>query len=118
MKKVKSVKQAIILNASLKMGKGKAAAQASHASVQAFLETKEDIRNEWLESGMEKVVLKVSSEKELLLLYEKAKRKKLPCALIRDAGHTQIPAGSITALAIGPDEEEKIDEITGELKLL
>ena len=112
------MKQAIVLNASLKMGKGKAAAQASHASLEAFQKTLENAREEWRESGMEKVVLKVSSEKELLALYDKAKRKKLPCALIRDAGHTQVPAGSITACAIGPADEREIDEITGELKLL
>ena len=112
------LKQAIVLNSSLKMGKGKAAAQASHASVQAFLESKESQRNEWLSMGMAKIVLKVSNDRELLELYQKAKRRKLPCALIRDAGHTQVPAGSITACAIGPAEEEEIDEITGGLKLL
>src|SRR3989338_7960620 len=106
------MKQAIVLNSSLKMGKGKSAAQASHASVQAFLETKESVRNEWLSIGMEKVVLKVSSDRELVELYQKAKRRKLPCALIRDAGHTQVPAGSITAVGIGPAEEKEIDEIT------
>jgi len=117
-KKASNMKQAIVLNTSLKMGKGKIAAQCSHASVQAFLETKESVRNEWLSIGMEKVVLKVSSDKELVELYQKAKRRKLPCALIRDAGHTQVPAGSITAVGIGPAKENEIDEITGNLKLL
>jgi PTH2 family peptidyl-tRNA hydrolase len=112
------MKQAIVLNASLKMGKGKSAVQAAHASLDAFEKTPASARNEWLGAGMEKVVLKVASEKELVGLFEKAKRKKLPCSLIRDAGRTQIPAGSITAIAIGPAEEEEIDEITGDLKLL
>lgn len=111
-------KQAIVLNVSLKMGKGKSAAQAAHASIESFLKTPLQSREEWHSHGMEKVVLKAYSDRELVELFEKAKRKKLPCALIRDAGRTQIPAGSITACAIGPALEEEIDEITGQLKLL
>ncbi|PIX43420.1 peptidyl-tRNA hydrolase, partial [archaeon CG_4_8_14_3_um_filter_38_5] len=37
---------------------------------------------------------------------------------IRDAGRTQIPPNTITALGIGPDNEEKIDKIVKNLKLL
>ena len=43
---------------------------------------------------------------------------KIPNAMIRDAGLTQVKKGEITALAIGPEEEEKIDKITRNLKLL
>jgi PTH2 family peptidyl-tRNA hydrolase len=42
----------------------------------------------------------------------------LVAELIRDAGKTQIPSGSVTALGIGPDEEEKIDKLVKDLKLL
>ena len=112
------MKQAIVLNSALKMGKGKTAAQSAHASLEASLSVSKSVLEQWRSEGMEKVVLKVSSDQELLQLHEKAKRRKLPCALIRDAGRTQIPAGSITALAIGPAEEKDVDEITGHLKLL
>jgi PTH2 family peptidyl-tRNA hydrolase len=37
---------------------------------------------------------------------------------IRDAGKTQIAAGSTTVGVIGPAGEESIDEISGHLKLL
>lgn len=112
------MKQAIIINTGLKMGKGKTAAQAAHASIDAVHSAPAESVEEWRSLGMEKVVLKVSGDEELVDLYAKAKRRKLPCALIRDAGRTQIPAGSITALAIGPAEEKDVDEITGHLKLL
>ncbi len=103
------------------MGVGKIAAQCSHASLQAYqkaLEKDEDAAREWSEGGAAKIVLKVQGEKELKMLYGAALKAKLPAALIIDAGHTQIPSGTPTAVAIGPCEESKIDAITGELKLL
>jgi len=38
--------------------------------------------------------------------------------MVQDAGHTELPESTITCLGIGPDEDEKIDKITGEFKLL
>lgn len=111
------LKQAIIIRADLGMGKGKIAAQASHASVEAMGKANEETVAEWKQQGMKKVVLKVKSEKELLELFMRAKRE-LPCALIKDAGLTQIESGSSTAVGIGPAEESKIDRFTKELKLL
>ncbi len=112
------MKQAIIVRTDLKMGKGKIASQVAHASIAAFLKAGFFKKRKWLKEGMKKVVLKVNSEKDLLEIYEKAKKMKLPAEIIRDAGLTQIKAGSVTAVGIGPDEDEKIDKITGHLKLL
>ena len=36
---------------------------------------------------------------------------------VRDAGHTQLAPGTQTVLCVGPDSTEKIDRITGHLKL-
>lgn len=116
-----SQKQAIILRSDLGMGKGKIAAQASHASLLAYkaaIMKNEEIAEDWDDEGAKKIVLKVASEAELVELYSFAKRRKLPCALVRDAGHTQIPAGSVTAIAIGPADEVEIDLLTRKLKLL
>jgi PTH2 family peptidyl-tRNA hydrolase len=115
------LKQAIVIRADLEMGKGKIAAQASHASVEGYIETafKEPEKSEeWWRAGQKKIVLKVKSEKELKELFLKAKAKGLIAIIIKDAGHTQIKAGTNTALCIGPDDEKKIDLITGNLKLL
>jgi len=111
-------KQAIVVRTDLKMGKGKLVSQCSHASVATFLQAKEVDRNKWIISGMKKIVLKVSSEKELKDLFKKAKEEKLPCELIADRGLTQLKAGTITALGIGPAPDSKVDKITGKLKLL
>jgi len=112
------MKQVIVVRSDLKMGKGKLAAQVAHASIASFLKANFLVKRKWLKEGMKKIVLKVNSEKELLEIYEKAKNAKLPCEIIRDAGHTQLEPGTITALGIGPAEDEKIDKITGNLKLL
>src|SRR3989338_3015694 len=100
-------KQAIVVRTDLGMGKGKIAAQSAHASLSALEKTQQknpQWAEEWKSQGQQKVVLKVNSEKELLELFEEAK-KELPCALIKDAGHTQVESGSITCLGIGPAPE-------------
>ena len=111
-------KQAIIVRSDLGMGKGKLVAQGSHASLQAYMKCDEETRDEWIEEGSKKITLKVDSEKELTELFNQAKKRKLASALIRDAGHTQVEPGTLTAVAIGPAEEDEIDVITGKLKLL
>ena len=47
-----------------------------------------------------------------------ADEKGISNYLVIDAGRTQIPTSSITVLALGPDEDEILDEVTGDLKLL
>ncbi len=116
-------KQAILVRTDLKMGKGKIASQAAHASITAFMEARENMewkkwRDEWLKQGMKKIVLRVAGERELIEKINLAKEFGLPTSLIRDAGYTQVPSGAITAGAIGPSPASRIDRITKDLKLL
>jgi PTH2 family peptidyl-tRNA hydrolase len=61
----------------------------------------------------------VNSESELLALHQRALDAGLITALIRDAGLTEFGGvPTYTALAIGPDEDVKIDEFTRDLPLL
>ncbi|MBN2478338.1 peptidyl-tRNA hydrolase [Candidatus Micrarchaeota archaeon] len=119
--KKSEIKQAIIVRNDLKMGKGKIAAQASHASLASFLKTQNsnpEITEKWLEEGMKKIVLKVDSEKDLLIYFQHCKDSGIPCELIRDAGLTQIKGGSITCFGAGPYYEDDLNKILGRLKLL
>lgn len=111
-------KQVILLRADLKLPRGKACSQCAHASVEAVLKSDSKLVKKWHAQGMAKIVLKVKDEKELLKYFQQAKEQDLTVALITDAGRTVIAPGTKTAVAIGPDEEEKIDEITGKLPLL
>lgn len=112
------LKQAIVVRNDLKMPKGKLAAQVAHGSVQAVMHSDRKTVESWSKQGMKKVVLKVDSEKELRQLLVAAKNEGLACGLINDAGRTFLAPGTTTVLGIGPDTEEKIDSVVGNLKLL
>jgi peptidyl-tRNA hydrolase len=112
------MKQVIVVNTALNLPKGKLAAQVAHASVAAFLHTDSARQKRWLEEGMPKVVLRGEDGADLIRLHAQAVARSLPACLIEDAGRTVVPAGTITCLGLGPAEDEALDEITGDLKLL
>ena len=111
-------KQAIVIRSDLDMGRGKLISQATHASLMAYKLAKPSDASEWEDGGSKKITLKVGSEAELLEVFKKARAAKLPAALVKDAGHTQVAPGTATAVAIGPAPEAEVDRVTGELKLL
>jgi PTH2 family peptidyl-tRNA hydrolase len=115
------LKQVIIIRSDIDMGKGKTVAQGAHASLMSYLETvksNKGIAASWLESGEKKIVLKIENGEKMQRLAEAFKYKGIPCALVSDAGLTQLPRGTFTALGIGPWKGEDIDLLTGALKLL
>ena len=127
----------------LGMRRGKQIAQGSHASM-AFitrrigkaLKTPErrvmfgttklsdfvplsDVEKEWLESSFAKVCVRVDSEIELREIFARAEAADLEVVMITDSGKTEFHGKPTpTCVAIGPDYAEKIDPITGHLKLL
>ncbi len=111
-------KQVILVREDLKLDKGKMAAQVAHASVEAALRSDKEIVKQWRIKGMKKVVLKVKNKEELFKYNQIAKNNKLKTALITDAGKTRLEPGTLTCLAIGPDEEKRIDDVTGSLKMM
>ena len=112
------MKQVIVIRADLNMGRGKIAAQACHGSLGAYKKADDRTLKKWESEGEKKVVLKVQDLEELFVIYELAKATNMPIYLVYDAGHTEVPRSTITCLGIGPDEDEKIDKITKDLKLL
>lgn len=129
-------KQVIIVRKDLNMRKGKIGAQCAHASMKVIfdmMEYKKDTNNgntavyqlevpqvisAWIDGIFTKVVVYVNSLEELEELAHKAKFLGVPHAMITDSGKTEF--GGIptkTALAIGPDDEEVINAITGHLPL-
>lgn len=137
-----NVKQVIIIRKDLNMRKGKMIAQGSHASMGVIFNymyglsssendeqntfiiklPKGDIGDEmydWMTGMFKKIVVGAESQHELITAYQTAKEQGLPCSLIEDKGLTEFGGKiTITACAIGPCDAEKIDPITGHLKLL
>lgn len=114
-------KQVIIVRTDLKMGKGKLAAQVSHAAVSSAEETRKrrpEWWRAWLEEGQCKVTVKVQGLAELLALEKEASHMRLPFSLITDRGLTQLPPSTVTCLGIGPAPSVQVDKITGKLPLL
>ena len=112
------LKQVILIRADLKLPKGKMAAQAAHASVEAVLRSDQSEIKKWRANGMGKIALKVDSEKELYRYIQTAKDEGLVTSIITDAGKTVVAPGTVTCGAIGPSATEKIDLITGKLKMV
>jgi PTH2 family peptidyl-tRNA hydrolase len=107
------------------MQAGKMAAQVAHAAMIFMLNamecgrkfTKEEAA--WLAGDIRKVCVRVESEEELLAVHKAALEAGLESNLVTDSGLTQFKGvPTKTCLAIGPDDEEKIDKITGRLRLL
>lgn len=134
-----TTKQVIVMRKDLNMRKGKMIAQGAHASMKVFFDklynpdfdsvggfdaglrtmklTEEELK--WVNVKFTKICVGVSSEAELLDIYNKAKDAGLNCALIQDAGLTEFGGvPTFTCCAIGPNYNEKIDNITKELPLL
>jgi PTH2 family peptidyl-tRNA hydrolase len=124
---------------------GKLIAQAAHASMKVLLDKmdfydvslttppassprfaelsmimpKSGCLYKWLNSPFTKIVVYVDSEEELLEIKQKAEDAGILCALVTDAGKTEFHGEATnTVVAVGPEESEKIDKITGHLRLL
>ena len=106
---------AIIINSSLKMSAGKVAAQAAHGAVRAAL-TSQSVRSEvlerWLEQGGRKICLQTDSFDTLKSIQLKASKLRIQSVEIQDAGLTEIPAGSLTVVVLGPGSKSKIEKLT------
>lgn len=119
------VKQVILLRTDLGYSKGRLAAFAAHASFKVFLDraynpdkllmcipVRNDAEHYWLTQQYTKICLVVNSLADLTLFEEKAKLAGLPTAVHYEEGVTPV------SLAIGPAENDKIDNITKHLRLL
>lgn len=124
------MKQIIVIRKDLNMRKGKMCAQSAHASLSIILKNI-DINSaevnislsqdlvRWIKNGQKKIVVSVNSEEELVKIYNSAKIKNILCALVIDSGQTEFNGiATKTCCAIGPENTECLNNITGDLKLI
>ncbi|KAJ3108667.1 Dual specificity protein phosphatase cdc14a [Phlyctochytrium planicorne] len=105
----------------LAMKKGKMAAQASHGVVGVTMlafENDEESLALWQSEGSKIDIRGIDSEKELISLHHAALNSNIITQIIEDEGRTQIAAGSLTVVGIGPGPSDEIDKIAGKLKPL
>jgi PTH2 family peptidyl-tRNA hydrolase len=73
---------------------------------------------QWITGNFRKITCQVSSLEALMQVHADAIDAGLEARVITDAGLTEFHGQpTITAIAIGPDYDEKIDPITGHLEL-
>lgn len=120
----KPTKLALIVRGDLKMSKGKTAAQCAHAAIMCYQgalqgsEAQNAILQRWCRMGQPKIVLRVDSFEQLNELEVKAQEANVVAALVRDAGRTQLEAGTATVLGLGPAPATDLDKLVAHLKLL
>ena len=110
---------ALIVRKDLKLSSGKLAVQCSHAAVNCSLTAKKTeprLMERWQSNGARKICFAINDLESLKILMGKSKSAGLITHLIKDAGHTEIPPGTITVLGIGPAPKSSIDALTSELK--
>lgn len=110
-------KQVIVVRNDLKLSCGKTAVQVAHASILGFERSDKLTVEKWKIGGQKKIVLKTNL-KNLMELKSRADLEGIPTGIVKDAGLTEIPPGTITCIVLGPDRSSKIDKLTGSLPLL
>ncbi|EHK47073.1 hypothetical protein TRIATDRAFT_154681 [Trichoderma atroviride IMI 206040] len=119
-------KLVLVVRTDLGMTKGKIAAQCSHATLACYKalaradpsSPERKLLARWERFGQAKIAVQVKSQAEMLELRGKARAMGLTAEVIQDAGRTQIEAGSMTVLGVGPAPKSLVDKVTGGLKLL
>jgi PTH2 family peptidyl-tRNA hydrolase len=119
-------KQVIVMRRDLGMRRGKEIAQGAHAAM-IWLSVRirqpgytfTEAERRWLDGPFTKVCVRVDSEEELLAVARAAHEAGVTAHVCVDAGKTEFHGvPTPTCCAVGPDFPDRIDPITGHLKLL
>lgn len=130
----RKVKQVIVIRKDLKMRRGKEVAQACHSAM-AFLTIRilksliyennsctvdlNEVERYWILNSFRKIGCKVDSLEDLMKIKQLCDEVEIECHVIEDNGVTEFNGvKTITALAIGPDYDERIDPITSQIPSL
>ena len=109
----------LIARPDLKMSAGKLAVQCSHAAVSCTLNARKTharLVERWKNAGARKICLRVDDLASLQRLAGQAQAAGLVTYIVKDAGHTEVPPGTVTVLGIGPAPRRAIDALVSELK--
>jgi PTH2 family peptidyl-tRNA hydrolase len=120
----------LVFRADLKMGAGKVAAQAGHATqlvteslLREYYSKKPDRGVlsryvQWRNDGITKVALKVPDQRTFDELFRKLEDARLIVCKVTDEGRTEVAPGSDTCFAVEPQSRGYMRQFVGELPLL
>lgn len=125
----------LCVRSDLGMSVGKMCAQCGHAVQGALRSIEREMRGphgdryaSWMscwemESGSAKIAVRVGSEAEMDAIVRQCRESSrggapIPVHVVRDAGRTEIAAGSKTVVAVGPAPKSLINDVTGKMDLL
>ncbi len=112
-------KMVLAVRTDVNMLKGKMMAQCAHAALGLYMNNdKHQYVRIWNELGQAKIVVKIHSRKEMHELARQASALGIPNYIVRDAGRTQVEAGTETVIAIGPGPVPLVNLVTGHLPLM
>ena len=115
-RKDESLTMVLVTRKDLTLSRGKLAAQCGHAAVECTLKATRECPQylaSWRENGARKIVVEAPNVDALKRLFGAAQAEGIVCYMVRDAGHTEIPAGTVTVVGLGPAPRESIDALTG-----
>ena len=111
----------LVTRADLNLPKGKLAAQCGHAVSECVLKaSSKDSRmlDRYLREGARKIVVSAPHLEGLRRIYGEAAESGIISCMVKDAGHTEIPPGTVTVVGLGPGKRSDIDSITSSLPLV
>jgi len=116
----------VCVNCAINMSAGKMAAQVAHGAEKSVMVMNNNTlvgwrqrqydRFMWLKSGHAKIVVAARDEAHLANIHADAREMGVPTCLVRDAGRTEILAGTVTVLTLGPYNETEINAVSGHLR--
>ena len=116
-----STELVIAVRQDLKLSIGKTCIQVGHAVQEAVLKCKSQqnkLFKKYENQGSPKICVKAFDDQHLETLTEEAKKLGLITALIEDQGKTELQKPCLTCCAIGPGENQLVDKVCKNLKLL
>ncbi|MDR0676554.1 MAG: peptidyl-tRNA hydrolase [Elusimicrobiota bacterium] len=124
------VKQVIVLRSDLNYGsKGKMIAMGCHASLGPIMKLlQRDIHYDnptnisyfdiWCKGSFAKIVCKAENIEKIYDLQKECEKRFIPYSIITDNGTTVFGVPTVVGIGIGPYASDKLNEFTGDLKLL
>ncbi len=108
----------LLVRKDLQMSKGKIIAQCGHGIVYSMMNTSKEKIELWQNSGEKIVTLGVKDEKTMMYIHNKALNNTILSYIVKDAGHTQVAPNTKTVCILGPHNEDRLQKLVKDLKLL